>query len=80
MCLNGIPQTTQETQEEKAPESDIKPKPVKLKYGQQFGDWRIVEKLDEGGFGQVFRVQRVKVSKLCAVCFCVVKYLFGLAE
>uniref|UniRef100_A0AC35GXL7 Protein kinase domain-containing protein n=1 Tax=Panagrolaimus sp. PS1159 TaxID=55785 RepID=A0AC35GXL7_9BILA len=65
-CLDDIPQTTQETQEEKAPESDIKPKPVKLKYGQQFGDWRIVEKLDEGGFGQVFKVQHVKVSKLYA--------------
>ena len=28
-------------------------KPIRLKYGQQFGDWKICEKLDEGGFGQV---------------------------
>lgn len=26
----------------------------------RFGDWKVVKKLDEGGFGKVFQVQNIK--------------------
>uniref|UniRef100_A0A7E4VCI0 non-specific serine/threonine protein kinase n=1 Tax=Panagrellus redivivus TaxID=6233 RepID=A0A7E4VCI0_PANRE len=42
------------------------PKPIRLNFGQRFGDWRICEKLDEGGFGQVYKVEHIKVKKLYA--------------
>ncbi|KAI1706411.1 protein kinase domain-containing protein [Ditylenchus destructor] len=41
-------------------EDDTEEKSLKIKIGQRFGEWKITEKLDEGGFGKVFMVESVK--------------------
>uniref|UniRef100_A0AC35FRD5 Protein kinase domain-containing protein n=1 Tax=Panagrolaimus sp. PS1159 TaxID=55785 RepID=A0AC35FRD5_9BILA len=44
----------------------IEPQGLVFKPGQKFGDWRIISKLDEGGFGQVYKVQNSKNPKKLA--------------
>jgi serine/threonine protein kinase len=39
------------------------PQGLVFKPGQKFGEWRVVSKLDEGGFGQVYKVQHSKNPK-----------------
>uniref|UniRef100_A0A1I7Y7H9 non-specific serine/threonine protein kinase n=1 Tax=Steinernema glaseri TaxID=37863 RepID=A0A1I7Y7H9_9BILA len=34
--------------------------PLTFKPGQKFGQWRICSKVDEGGFGQVYKVEHIK--------------------
>ncbi|VDM42007.1 unnamed protein product [Toxocara canis] len=42
---------------------------MNIKIGQshnRFGDWRILKKLDEGGFGKVYQVEHVKEKRMAA--------------
>ncbi|KAI1712479.1 protein kinase domain-containing protein [Ditylenchus destructor] len=41
-------------------DEDKEEKSLKIKIGQRFGEWKIIKKLDEGGFGKVFMVESVK--------------------
>ncbi|KAK0406330.1 hypothetical protein QR680_018511 [Steinernema hermaphroditum] len=40
--------------------------PLKFKAGQKFGKWKVVQKLDEGGFGQVYKVEKMGATGVFA--------------
>uniref|UniRef100_A0A8R1TQ44 non-specific serine/threonine protein kinase n=1 Tax=Onchocerca volvulus TaxID=6282 RepID=A0A8R1TQ44_ONCVO len=39
---------------------DERPSSIDFKIGRRFGKWRIKNKLDEGGFGQIYRVEHIE--------------------